>query len=155
METTISKPALTGTVRAYSGCRMHFKVASQQTNNSLSVVDITMDAGAEPPRHIHYNEDELVFLKEGEVVYFVGDDIIEATAGDVIFMPRNVPHHFSIRTKSVACTLVITPGRFDHFFEAITFPYNGTTPLAIERAPTNEEIGMFVEISEKFGVEFV
>jgi quercetin dioxygenase-like cupin family protein len=155
MQTTINETVLTGTVRAYPGCRMHFRVSSDDTNNSLAVVDIISVPGSEPPRHIHQFEDELIFLKKGEAAIYIGDDMVEAKAGDIVFMPRGIPHHFKILSEKAMITLVITPGGFDRFFEAITLPYKGDTPPSVERAPTQDEINYFTAVAESFGIQFV
>ncbi|MEO5892304.1 MAG: cupin domain-containing protein [Ferruginibacter sp.] len=155
MQTTVSEAVLTGTVRAYPGCRMHFRKSSEDTNNSVAVVDIISTPGAEPPRHVHQFEDELILVKKGEAIFYIGDEIIAAKPGDVLFMPRGVPHHFKILSEKALISLVLTPGGFERFFEAITKPYDGDTAPPLEGEPTTEEISYFVAVSESFGVTFV
>ena len=147
--------ALADSVRAYPGCRAHFRLVADQTNNSLAVIDLVKTPGSEPPRHVHLNEDETVFLKQGEMTFFIGDDIVTAATGDVIFMPRNVPHHFAITSTEAIMTLVVTPGGFDKFFEAITIPYEGESAPPIEGAPSEEELTALFTAAERFGINFL
>src|SRR5256885_2347303 len=82
--------------RLYQGSIMNFHLLSKETNNAVSIIDTWTLAGAEPPRHIHTREDKVFIIHAGELVFFIGDDIITAGKGDVIFAPRSVAHHFKI-----------------------------------------------------------
>ncbi|MFL6085518.1 MAG: cupin domain-containing protein [Mycobacterium sp.] len=47
-----------------------------------------------PPPHRHRREDEIFCVLEGEYEFVVGDRTIPATAGSVVYGPRNIPHTF-------------------------------------------------------------
>ncbi|MEM8753588.1 MAG: cupin domain-containing protein [Pseudomonadota bacterium] len=49
--------------------------------------------GAGPPLHVH-EYDELFIIREGRARFTVGDETIEAEAGDIVFGPAKVPHKF-------------------------------------------------------------
>jgi mannose-6-phosphate isomerase-like protein (cupin superfamily) len=52
------------------------------------------EAPGEGPRlHVH-PYDEVFIVVMGNARFFVGDTIIDATAGDVVFGPAGVPHRF-------------------------------------------------------------
>lgn len=49
--------------------------------------------GAGPQLHVH-PYDEIFIIVAGNARFFVGDAIIDATAGEVVFGPAGVPHRF-------------------------------------------------------------
>jgi quercetin dioxygenase-like cupin family protein len=50
-------------------------------------------AGSGPRLHRHPYEETFI-VREGTVRFTVGDDTIEATAGDIIVVPAGTPHKF-------------------------------------------------------------
>jgi quercetin dioxygenase-like cupin family protein len=153
METVLSASSLRNTVRVRPGNRMWFRLTAKETNNALSVIDVQMTPGSEPPRHVHQWEDETIIIHEGTATFFVGNDIINAKKGDVVFMPRMVPHHFVITSATAHCTLIATPGGIEAFFSAISSPFDQQFVPVSER-PSAEAIGKLVAAAEKFGITF-
>ncbi|WP_134682175.1 cupin domain-containing protein [Paracoccus ravus] len=50
-------------------------------------------AGEGPRLHVHPYDETFVVI-EGRARFFVGDQIIDATAGEVVLGPKGVPHRF-------------------------------------------------------------
>ena len=53
----------------------------------------TQEVGKGPRWHVH-PYDELFIVREGRALFNIGDEKIEATAGDILLGPRNVPHKY-------------------------------------------------------------
>lgn len=51
------------------------------------------EPGTGPPLHVH-PYDEVFVVQEGRARFFVGDQVIEASAGEVVLGPAGVPHRF-------------------------------------------------------------
>jgi quercetin dioxygenase-like cupin family protein len=154
--TTISTNTTTATSRwAYPGTLFNILVSAEQTNNSLFIADFTFLPGSEPPRHVHTMEDEFFFVKEGEITFFCGDDIITAKAGDSVLLPKNIPHHFAITSPFVKALFVTTPAPFGEFLKAISIPYEGNEPPEVQGPPTEEAIGQMVALMTSFGINLV
>jgi mannose-6-phosphate isomerase-like protein (cupin superfamily) len=49
--------------------------------------------GSGPKLHVH-TYDELFIIRQGRARFTVGDETIEAEAGDIVFGPADVPHKF-------------------------------------------------------------
>ena len=49
--------------------------------------------GEGPKLHVH-PYDETFVVMEGRARFFVGDEVIEASAGEIVFGPRGLPHRF-------------------------------------------------------------
>ena len=53
----------------------------------------TEETGAGAKWHVH-PYDEIFIVREGRALYTIGDEKIEAEAGDVLFGPAEIPHKF-------------------------------------------------------------
>lgn len=83
----------------------------------LGLVEGTVEAGSEPPMHIHTRENEYIYVLDGEVSVYVGDEKRTAQAGGFVFMPRNVPHTFAVEgTGQARVFLMYTPNGFERVF---------------------------------------
>ncbi|MES2647220.1 MAG: cupin domain-containing protein [Bacteroidota bacterium] len=153
---TLSHEVANATRRLYRGSAVvKFLLSSEDTNNALSIVEFKMLAGTEPPAHIHYNEDEVFIIKQGELTFFIGDNPVKAYIGDVIFAPRGVAHSFTINTESATMLTIMTPGGFDKFFWKQSTPYSAGEPVKPVGPPTQSAINAVVKLAEEFGVRFV
>ncbi|MGH2668262.1 MAG: cupin domain-containing protein, partial [bacterium] len=56
------------------------------------VFEFESPSGCEIAPHVHRDDDELHYVIEGSAVYTLGDQTLEATAGSLIFLPKQVPH---------------------------------------------------------------
>jgi DNA-binding transcriptional MerR regulator/uncharacterized RmlC-like cupin family protein len=66
------------------------KVSAQDTGGALCVFELSgMGCG---PRHLHHDQDEWIYVIEGEFNFEVGDKRFRVGPGESVFMPRQVPH---------------------------------------------------------------
>lgn len=61
--------------------------------NASVIFYSTDEIGAGPPLHVH-TYDEIFIVREGRARFTVGEAEFEASAGDILFGPANVPHRF-------------------------------------------------------------
>jgi quercetin dioxygenase-like cupin family protein len=54
--------------------------------------------GTGPSLHTHPYE-EIFIVQGGEVTFVVGDETVEATAGDILIVPPNTPHKFTCTSE--------------------------------------------------------
>ncbi len=61
---------------------------------NVSVIFYTTDeVGRGPKLHTH-PYDEVFIVRQGRALFTVGDQQLEATAGQIVFGPANIPHKF-------------------------------------------------------------
>ena len=97
-----------------------YKVASHDTNNAYSIVEVTVSVHTPPP-HPHHNEDEGFYVLEGELEVRVGDRTVRAPAGSFVLGPKGVVHGYSKVGLGPAKLLeIFSPAGFEHFFEEIS-----------------------------------
>jgi len=98
------------------GALVSVLASTEQTGGTFNMFDAICPIGYSTPLHIHYAYDVAVFVLEGTLVFFWGDEKMEAHAGAYFFQPRGVPHGFRVTGTTPARILYSTlPGGFDEF----------------------------------------
>ncbi len=142
--------------RLYRGSTvMNFVLSSKDSNGNLAIIDTHMYKGTEPPRHVHDREDETFIVTEGEITYFIGENMIKAYPGDVVFAPRGVAHSFRLDTEMARCRVILTPGHFDQFFWQQSVPYSAGEPIKPIGPPSPEALQAVLKLSTQFGTRFI
>ena len=116
----LTEPVLTppGTGRSSeygSGSTLELKLYGEQSSGDWAVVESVVRAGDEPPIHTHTREDESVYVLEGAIVAYVGDQQFEVEAGSYAALPNNVPHGFAVRGEEARLLLTLHPAGAEYF----------------------------------------
>jgi quercetin dioxygenase-like cupin family protein len=97
---------------------VRFMIDGDATGRRFSLVEHPL-----PPRtlgapvHTHRNEDEYSYVQEGRVGIQLGDEVLEAGPGDLVFKPRGVAHAFWNAGDEPARLLeIISPAGFEEYF---------------------------------------
>ena len=115
------------------------KVSGKDTGGGLAIFEQTsLSQGKGTPLHIHPFQDEMFYVLEGEYYFRVGDEKYRLSAGDSIFLPREVPHAWTQVSPKGRMTVTLQPaGKLEAFF---------VTMAALKHEPTPKEIAkMFVD----------
>ena len=99
-----------------SGVR--FMIDGGEAGERFSLVEHPMSARAlAAPLHRHTREDEYSYAQEGRVGALLGDEVVSAGRGDLIFKPRNQWHTLWNAGEEPARILeLISPAGFERFF---------------------------------------
>jgi quercetin dioxygenase-like cupin family protein len=76
---------------------------------SFDVAVTTEIAGSEPPLHVHARDDEALHILEGDLTVFAGDEVLRASTGSFVFLPRGIPHTFAVDSGSARVLLILAP----------------------------------------------
>ena len=102
-------------------CGVRFMVWGDESGGGFSLVEHPI-----PPRHLaaplhrHTREDEYSFVLEGRLGASLGDQVVYADPGDLVFKPRDQWHTFWNAGDSVCRILeIISPAGFEHYFEDV------------------------------------
>ncbi len=132
------------------GDRVTVKLASEETGGLYSILEAVTPPQGGPPPHVHSNEDEALYVLEGEVEFMLGEEIILAGAGSCVYAPRGILHTFRNVGASPSKVLgVITPGGLERFFLEVGEPApEGSSP------PEGEpDVERLMSLGAKYGVE--
>jgi len=98
------------------GARVSVKASWGQTGGAFNLFEVACPAGYATPLHIHYAEDVAVYVLEGALTFFWGNEKKEAAAGAYSYQPKCTPHGFRVEGKTPARILYMTiPAGFDRF----------------------------------------
>ena len=97
---------------------VRFIIDGADSGGGFSLVEHPMSPRAlGAPLHRHSREDEYSFVTEGRVGALLGDDVVEAGPGTLIFKPRNQWHTFWNAGDEPARLLeIIAPAGFERYF---------------------------------------
>jgi quercetin dioxygenase-like cupin family protein len=70
------------------------KINAEDTAGEYTLIEAEVPAGMGSPWHVHRDEDEWFYCREGEFTVYVGDARLTLTAGGFAFGPKGVPHTF-------------------------------------------------------------
>ena len=98
------------------GAWISVKATSEQTGGVFNLFDVSCPLDYATSLHIHYAEDVAVYVLEGALTFFWGNERKEAVAGSFFFQPRGFPHGFRVEGDKPARILYMTiPAGFDRF----------------------------------------
>ena len=93
-------------------------ISKKDTDNNLSIFLFTGYDKVGPSLHLHYHQDEIFYVVEGNYRFVVGEQTMELAPGDTIFLPRNVPHSWLQLTQKGRVLYAVQPaGTLEEFFE--------------------------------------
>jgi quercetin dioxygenase-like cupin family protein len=132
---------------------MTVKAASAETSGQFSLIEQLAPPGFATPLHMHHCEDETIYILEGSCTFFVGEQVINAAPGTVVYLPRDVPHAFRVEGTAPARLLQLsTPAGIEQGFIEMGEPAPSLL-LPPSHIPTPEAMGRMMAISAKYNVE--
>jgi quercetin dioxygenase-like cupin family protein len=145
-----------GEARWWFGALAEIKATAADTGGLMSIVEVTEHPGAEAPLHVHHRDDEGFWVLEGDVTFEVGDATIEASAGDYVFGPREIPHRFTVGDQGCRMLFILVPGGIEHVIRATSEPaLRRTLPPPTDAEPTPEQIERLKAIVREHGYELL
>jgi quercetin dioxygenase-like cupin family protein len=127
---------------------IRFMIGGEETDDNFALVEHPIGSRAlAAPMHTHKREDEYTYVLEGEIGFQIGEEVLVARPGDLVFKPRGVPHAFWNAADEPARALeIISPAGFERYFAELAplFPPANGGPL------DEEAVGA---VREKYGLE--
>ena len=119
------------------------KISGKDTNGQLAVFEYIGTQKVGPSLHVHFNQDEIFTVVEGEYLFQVGDKKDTLKAGDTIFLPRQVPHTWIQLSDLGKLIYFLQPaGKMEEFF--LTMNNLKERPSAEEMSKIHATHGMKV-----------
>jgi quercetin dioxygenase-like cupin family protein len=139
------------------------KVLAKDSGGSLVIDEWGLPSGGMIPPHTHAREDECSYVLEGDLMCYVGGEVVLASKGSYVVKPRGVPHAFyNAGTGTVRVTEILTPGEsFEGYFDEYETVASQSTSDA-EHRKLRSELGkrygitwhddMVPEVEASFGI---
>ena len=115
---------------------VRFMIPAADTDSRLSLVEHPIPPRAlAAPLHRHSREDEYSYVIEGRMGALLGDDVVYAEVGDLVYKPRDQWHTFwNAGDEPCRILEIISPAGFERFFAELA-------PLSAGGAPDPEAMG--------------
>ena len=105
-------------IRAF-GQEAHVLVSSKETGGAFCVLRISASPANVTPPHLHRATDETFLIESGEIEVNLGGELLRGRSGDVIYLPKGIPHAPRVMgNDDLTVVVVCVPGGFDRFFAA-------------------------------------
>lgn len=100
---------------------VRFMIDGEEAGGGFSLVEHPMSPRAlAAPLHRHNREDEYSYVIEGRMGALLGDEVLEAGPGDLVFKPRDQWHTFWNAGEEPARILeIISPAGFERYFDEL------------------------------------
>ena len=133
------------------GTTIDCKVSGKDTGGAMCVLEVNNSGW---PRHVNPEQDEWVYVVDGEIELEVGKKRIRLGARESIFIPRNVEHVWGGVSPSVQILNTYQPaGKIEEFFQALgKYKDLPTGEQAVNRAFTAEQISTMKRLFEEHGM---
>jgi mannose-6-phosphate isomerase-like protein (cupin superfamily) len=125
MEVTATAPRIISPHEGVDGflgsIGVRFMIDGDDAEQRFSLVEHPMSPRAlAAPLHLHTREDEYSFVLEGRMGALLGDDVVEAGPGNLVFKPRNQWHTFwNAGDEPCRILEIISPAGFERFFQEL------------------------------------
>jgi len=128
------------------------KATAEQTGNAFGLVEQLAPVGPASPYHVHSAEDETFYVLEGKLEFVSGERRVTGGPGSYVFLPRRIPHGFSVIGTSPARFLVlVTPGGFEGFVIEMGQPASTLTLPP----PSEPDMEKLIPLAAKYGIEIL
>jgi mannose-6-phosphate isomerase-like protein (cupin superfamily) len=124
---------------------VRFVIDGPEAGERFSLVEHPMSPRAlAAPLHLHTREDEYSYVLEGRMGALLGDEVVEAGPGDLVFKPRNQWHTFwNAGDEPCRILEIISPAGFERFFQELV-AMGGVAEADPE---------LFAQLRERYGLE--
>jgi quercetin dioxygenase-like cupin family protein len=104
------------------GGRQTIKLNSADTDGKMAVMMSVVPAGSGIPYHIHEHEDETFEIIDGMLEVTLNDKVYVLKKGDIVFMPKNIPHGFKALQDTNIRISLVPAGTEKMFVELAALP---------------------------------
>jgi quercetin dioxygenase-like cupin family protein len=133
-----------GGTRTFLRRPMRMLADGAATGDAFTLFEQEEKQGFVMPLHIHRTENEAFYVLDGRLLVACGEDRWEADAGSFVFLPRGVPHAFTVVSKTVRMLQLTIPSGFEGFAAELA-----DVPLWEENFP------MLVEAAGRHGISIL
>jgi len=144
-------PPRAGERRAYTrkairllGWKATVLVGGERSGGRLALIECEGARGDAVPLHAHDNEDEVLYVLEGELTVLLVDEELSAPAGSALILPRGVEHSFVVESEGARVLVVFSPAGIEGFVEEMGRTVEGD----------GYEIERLVGAAARYGVDF-
>lgn len=127
------------------------KIGSKDTDGQYGLIEVIARKGDGSPWHVHAQEDEWIYVLEGQFTFYVADTRMALSKGGFAFGPRGVSHTF-IAESDGKCLIGFEPMQFEGFLREVGEP---ATERDVPRETEPQDWTKLRPVSLKYGMEIL
>jgi quercetin dioxygenase-like cupin family protein len=136
--------------RAYLGHLISQLAKGPDTAGVLSLYEVMVRKGAEPPPHTHTREDEAFIVLDGNFRFLQGELWTPAPRGSFVWLPRGVRHSFEVDADGARCLVMTFPGgHLEGMFEPFATP---ATAMVLPQPPADAPWDEIMALDKRMGI---
>lgn len=134
------------------------KVSSKDTNGAMCAFEFASRSGGPP--HLHHQQDEWIYVLEGDFEFHVGGKQLRLGPGESIFIPRKTPHMWPrcVSKKPGRILDVFQPaGNMEEFFHKLGEPPKDliTAEQVINKTYTQAQVDSLRRLFRDHGMDML
>jgi quercetin dioxygenase-like cupin family protein len=119
-------------------------VTGEQTQGQFALVETVVRRTEEPPLHSHTRENELVYVVQGEVMFYLDGNGMECAAGDHVFLPKGSEHTYCIESEEARMLVLLMPAGLEGYYQEMNRPVDA-----------EQSVERLITVSARYGVEIM
>jgi DNA-binding transcriptional MerR regulator len=132
------------------GTTIDCKVSGKDTGGAMCVLEVNNTGW---PRHVNRDQDEWIYVVDGEVELEIGKKRIHLGTRESMFIPRNIEHAWAASAPGMVLNTYQPAGKIEEFFQVLAkFKHLPTREQAIEKSYTAEQIDGLKRVFEAHGM---
>jgi|RhiMetdeSRZDD1v2_1073273.scaffolds.fasta_scaffold29998_5 quercetin dioxygenase-like cupin family protein len=112
------------------------KVPGESTGEQFTLCEQVMPKGMSTPIHIQPDEDEVFYVLDGAMTFYLDGELIPAEPGAIVGIPRGSAHGFRVESETARFLVLNTPAGHERWFRAAGEP---ATSRTLPSGPFDEE----------------
>lgn len=133
------------------------KATVAETGGAYGLMEHLLTPAANPPLHVHTDEEEGFYVLDGEIELEVDGDLVHAAPGTFALVPRGAVHRFRVLSETARVLVLASApggapgGGVEAFFDAVGEP----APAPVLPEPAVPDLGVVGAAAARFGIELL
>ena len=133
-----------GRVIYFRGTKMTVKVSGEASDGAYSLIEMLHPPDVGPALHRHPTSAEAFYVLDGGYTIRCGEDVYAANTGDVVCIPKGMPHNYQSGANG-GKVLILSPAGLEKYFAGVAGMLSvGAITWELEQ-----------EIAQQYGQEFI
>src|SRR5713226_10347053 len=103
-------------LRFWGGGVLTMKATAEETDGAFMLFEDFMPRGKTTPLHVHVNEDEALYVLEGQILVHIDGEEHPVGPRGIAVAPRGMPHAFLVTSPTARVLCLQTPGSAEAFY---------------------------------------
>ena len=103
--------------RTHSAEATTLLVGGTETGGRIALLEVRVARDSMLPLHRHHWEDEIVYVLEGEVLFYFNGEQRRGPAGTCVLMPRGSEHAYAVESDEARLLIIVAPAGLEQFYD--------------------------------------